>query len=152
MSLEVPAAPANPTLVVESANSAFSRLFRQFLRYCLVGGLAFVVDLGTLALLYRAFGVDVRIAAALGFLLGLIVNYAISVAWVFDRRNVSNRWLEFAIFMVVGLLGLFVNDQIIAFCSLFLEEHKDLAKIPAAAVVLVLNFGLRKLLLFQSRD
>lgn len=91
-----------------------------------------------------------RLAAALGFTLGLVVNYMISIYWVFDTRAMTNHTIEFLVFAGVGLLGLFVNDQVIHACTEMFGWTPGLSKIPAAAIVLVLNFGLRKSLLFTK--
>jgi putative flippase GtrA len=141
-------------LLANTGNSEkkINKILRQFCLYSLVGGLAFCIDFGTLLLLFKYFGLNYRIAGATGFLLGLVVNYTISVIWVFDERSISNRYIEFILYAIVGIFGLFVNDQILYFCTEILNFDPSISKIPAAAIVLIVNFALRKLILFQSSE
>ena len=77
----------------------------QLLRYTFVGGVAFVCDFGALYALTEFAGLHYLISASLSFLLGLGVNYALSVLWVFSRRlsraagwssGSSRRWVSWA--------------------------------------------------------
>src|SRR5579884_2028883 len=94
------------SLVVGETDRAAVQLFR----YALVGGLAFVVDFGTLFVLKEYAGLPYLWAAAVSFLFGLSTNYALSVTWVFDKRAVKNRQVEFVIFALLGVLGLGLNE------------------------------------------
>ena len=76
-------------------------MLTQLFRYTLVGGLAFVVDFGTLALLTERLGIHYLHAAAISFVLGLSINYGLSVFWVFDKHRLDNRFREFAIFSLL---------------------------------------------------
>jgi len=125
------------------------RLLHQFARYLCVGGVAFVVDFGSLYLLTEFAGFHYLVSAAAAFLLGLITNYYLSRAWVFDRRTMENAAAEFAIFSVIGVVGLGLNEAIIWFISDRLHFHYMMAKAVSAAVVLVWNFGARKAVLFR---
>ena len=63
-----------------------SELLFEFLRYCIVGGLAFLADFGTLVLtqecFLKQFACGVYIATVFGFIVGLAVNYALSLWFV----------------------------------------------------------------------
>lgn len=122
----------------------------QFIRYVCVGGMAFVVDFGALYLLAHFLHLHYLPAANLAYLLGMVVNYLISVNWVFDFRRVTQWQREFAIFFLIGIAGLILNG----FAITVLVEACGLAylaaKLVAAAVILFFNFGARKLLLFSA--
>lgn len=120
----------------------------QLLRYVVVGGGAFVVDFGTLAFLHRLLGVHYLAAAASGFLLGLAVNYAISVRWVFSTRRVADRRVELGVYALVGVVGLVINHFVIWGLSAGLGLDPLLSKLFSAALVLLWNFTARKVLLF----
>ena len=80
----------------------------EFLRYCAVGGIAFLADFGTLVLaqelLLKRYACGVYVATVLGFVVGLAVNYALSLFgiqgpnWLGDKRTalacivVMNLW------------------------------------------------------------
>ena len=122
----------------------------QLFRYTLVGGLAFVVDFLTLFLLTRFLGIHYLISAALGFALGLATNYAISVIWVFDRRVVQNRLVEFAVFAVLGILGLGINELSMYVLTDWFGRHYLVSKVGSTGLTYAWNFASRKVLLFSS--
>ncbi|MDP3066192.1 MAG: GtrA family protein, partial [Methanobacteriaceae archaeon] len=62
----------------------------QLFRYVFVGGVAFLVDFGSLYLLTEFFGIYYLTSAAIAFLLGLITNYILSISWVFNKRTLNN--------------------------------------------------------------
>jgi putative flippase GtrA len=113
-----------------------------------VGGLAFVVDVGSLYLLVEFAGLHYLIAAAVAFLLGLVTNYCLSRLWVFDRRTLQNATAEFLIFAVIGVIGLGLNEVIIWFVREHIHFHYLVAKAISAGIVLIWNFGARKVVLF----
>lgn len=132
-------------LLLGSTDSTWVQLFR----YTFVGGAAFVFDFGGLYLLTEYAGLHYQLSAALSFLLGLSVNYVLSVLWVFSRRNLRRRWAEFAVFAVVGLVGLGLNAL---FLWLFTEVaglHYLLSKIGSTILVFLWNFFARKASLFR---
>lgn len=120
----------------------------QFARYVVVGGAAFVVDFGTLALLHRVVGVHYLLSAAVGFTVGLVVNYLVSVRWVFTVRRVQRRSVELSVYALVGVVGLLLNQLTIGALTAGLGLDPLVSKLVAGAVVLAWNFGARKLALF----
>lgn len=124
----------------------------QMWRYFLTGGLAFVVDFGLFAICLDALGWHYLVANLVGLVTGLAVNYWISVRWVFAacKRSVSNRSLEFSMFALIGVLGVLLNQALMWFQVDFLEILPMFAKFISAAIVLLWNFGIRKIFLFKS--
>ncbi len=127
-------------------------LLVQLLRYGVVGGVAFAVDFGTLALLTKAFGLHYLVAAAFSFVLGLATNYLLSVKWVFDKRSIENPALEFAIFGLIGGAGLLANEVIMWGATEKAHVPYLFSKIIATVFVFVWNFGVRKVLLFDGGE
>lgn len=126
-----------------------SSLFDQFLRYLVVGGIAFVVDFGCLFTITEALGVHYLLSASIAFMAGLATNYVLSITWVFDTRRSQNGILEFAVFAGIGIIGLGLNALIMwVFTDLMLFHYLQ-SKIVSTAVVLLWNFLARKLLLFS---
>jgi putative flippase GtrA len=129
---------------------ASDRIGVQLFRYTLVGGLAFAVDFGTLFLLTHFFGLHYLASATGAFALGLAINYAISIVWVFDQRAVKNQSAEFAIFAALGIFGLGVNDLAMYVLTGWLGLHYLVSKIVATVATYAWNFCSRKLLLFST--
>lgn len=136
--------------------TAYSRLFesagilcQQFTRYVVVGGLAFLIDLVSLYSLTEVAGFHYLLSAAVAFLLGLVTNYCLCRLWVFNRRTVESASLEFLIFAVIGIVGLGLNEVIMWFVSEVTHLHYLIGKVISAGIVLIWNFGARKLILFR---
>lgn len=129
------------------------RLFRtEFGRYLIVGGVAFVADFLALWALVSLGGLHYLPATALAFILGVWVNYQLSIRWVFVYRAVSMSSVEFTIFLLVGLAGLAVSMGAMSLFAGWLGMHYLLAKALATVLTLLVNFGGRKLLLFTHWD
>ena len=118
------------------------------LRYFAASALAFGIDLAIYSGLIRIAGVHYLFAAPAGFVLGLALIYLLSVRWVFAERRLANPRAEFAVFALIGFVGMAINEAVIyAGVDRFALGYEQ-AKIPSAAVVFCFNFVSRKLLLF----
>ncbi|MBP3923506.1 MAG: GtrA family protein [Ruminiclostridium sp.] len=132
------------------------RLIQEFMRYILVGGIAFVADSGSLFLL-REFlfkdenGLGLFISAALGFVIGLITNYILSVLFVFrgeDNKNSGKSVESFIVFAVIGVVGLGLTELGMYVGVFLMHMHYLFTKIIVAGIVLVWNYSARKILVF----
>lgn len=122
----------------------------EFARYLLVGGLAFIADFSALALLVDGLGLHYLPATFLAFLLGVWVNYLLSVRWVFTYRAVNHKGAEFSLFLLVGVITLLGSLALMALLVEVAQLHYLLAKCLAAAFTLITNFAGRRLLLFTN--
>jgi len=117
-------------------------------RYFVASGLALGIDFGVYSGLIRIAGVYYLVAAPIGFLLGLAAIYLLSVRWVFRHRRLASAGAEFALFALIGVAGLVLN-QAIVYCGVQLAAMPyEAAKAVSAGVVFCFNFASRKLLLF----
>ena len=121
---------------------------REFARYVVVGGVAFVCDTLTLFVLTQFLRVNYLVSAPLGFAVGTTVNYVLSRKWVFERRRLVNTPAEMTIFTLIGVVGLGMNELILWTFQAKLGIYYLFGKGVSGAVVLVWNFGARKLALF----
>ena len=125
------------------------RTIIQLFRYFVVGGAAFLVDFGSLFVLTDFFGVYYLISAAIAFILGLIVNYGLSISWVFNNRKLENSTLEFGVFSLIGIVGLGLNEIFIWFFTAEIGFYYLISKMISAVIVLFWNFFARKFVLFR---
>jgi len=121
----------------------------QLFRYIFTGGAAFIIDFSSLFILTDFFGIYYLASAAIAFVLGLITNYMLSINWVFNRRTMSNRKLEFGVFALIGIVGILLNELFIWFFTENLQIYYLLSKIMAAVIILFWNFFARKFVLFK---
>ncbi len=121
----------------------------QFFRYIFVGGVAFLVDFASLYIFTDYIGIFYLISAAIAFILGLITNYILSINWVFNRRSLDNKTIEFSVFAFIGIVGLGLNELLIWFFTAEIGLFYLLSKISAAIIILFWNFFARKVTLFK---
>jgi putative flippase GtrA len=122
------------------------------LRYFAASALALAVDFGSYSGLIRLAGVDYLVAAPIGFALGLATIYLLSIRWVFRQRRLKNARAEFALFALLGLAGVALNQGIVYAGVEFFALAPEAAKIASAGVVFCFHFVSRKLLLFTSHS
>ena len=145
------------------------KLLEQIIKFGLVGVLCTLIDFGiTMAVsaVLRRAGMNLTNAALAGGLLGftvsLVVNYFLSMKFVFTRKEGLDRRKEFLIFLVLSLVGCGLNELIIK-GSLWVIELRlpalmiqsaalvtAIAKIMATGVVMIYNFVTRKLFLEEK--
>ena len=115
----------------------------QLFRYAFVGGTAFVVDFGLLALLTEWCGLNYQLSACISFIAGLTVNYLMSIRWVFNQSSTlprSQKIADFVSFAIVGIIGLGLNALIMWLFTDILTLHYLLSKIISTVVVFFWNF------------
>lgn len=128
-------------------------ILTQFLRYLFTGGLAFVVDFSLFALCLRILGMHYLVANLVGLVAGLVINYVVSVKWVFadcERDFGDAKKIEFSIFSVIGILGVGFNQLLMLLMVGYVGLNEMFSKIISAGVVLVYNFLARKFILFKK--
>jgi putative flippase GtrA len=127
-----------------------NNLFVQLFRYTFVGGLAFLVDFGLLFLLTHFCGIHYLVSAGISFIAGLAVNYALSKIWVFSVSSFTNRFVEFLVFAIIGVIGLGFNELFMYLFTSVCAIHYLLSKIITTVIVYFWNFFARKYLIFTK--
>ena len=142
----------------------------EVLRFCIVGGVATVVDFLTMGVvlylidpsLYPNFfnvfyggGTPTATASCIGtgagFLVGLGVNYALSVLFVFDEKGSSRTLSGFVLFALLSAGGLAINVLGMYLLVDLAGLNEWVIKIVLTLVVLVYNYITRKLIIFKNR-
>lgn len=171
----------NQTLEKESAQTSLSsvkqtkkQLFWEIFRFLLVGGLATVADYATFylfrnwllpaGLIGNVFSLIV--ATALGFVVGLLVNWVLSVTFVYrqvkDEEEARSK-KSFVIFTIIGVIGLGITElgvlllvhilpefEFLGVTEFLLPWDEWIAKVVMTCIVLVFNYVGRKLFVFKS--
>lgn len=126
-----------------------TNIWLQLLRYGFVGGVAFVADYGTLFGLTHYAHVHYLTSAAVAFIIGLTVNYLLSISWVFNKNRSAKPWVEFMVFTLIGIVGLGLNEAIMYVATDLLTLHYMFSKLISTALVFCWNFFARKLIIFK---
>jgi putative flippase GtrA len=115
----------------------------QLLRYAVVAGIGLVVDFGGLIILKEYAHLNYIVAATISFTVALVINYYLSMWWVFPPSRHS-RWREFVMFGAIGLVGLVLNDLIIWALTSGFGVYYVWSKAISTAIVFSWNFFARK--------
>ena len=125
------------------------RLSAEFLRYLVAGSAAFGSDLAVLVALTELGGVNYLVSNVFGFCCGLLVSYLLCIRWVFARRRLTVPAREFAIFTLLALAGLALNEAVLWAAVELAGQHYALAKVVATGAVFGVNFLMKKMILFR---
>ena len=119
------------------------KLGQQIAGFGIVGVAATLIDFGVLALLTEGFAFHPVAAAGISFTVSLLFNYWASMRFVFTRRSDMSRARELAVFVVLSLVGLGLNE-LIMWVGVAAGLHYLLVKVGATAIVMVWNFWSRR--------
>ena len=113
-------------------NRNLKRTLFEFLRYAIVGGFSALVDMGVLwAVTEFLFdgqntGIPLAISVAAGFAVGLLVNYLLSMLFVFttgEQKQKSRGIFAFLTYAAVGLIGLGLTEGLMHLGMLFVSTE-----------------------------
>lgn len=126
----------------------------QFIRYCCSGALAFLVDFSLLWLLTDVLHLHYLISTTVGYSIGLVITYILSIIWIFDERRMDSRSAEFFIFVLIGLVGLGLTQLFMwIFSHLVLgEEFYLFSKLLTTVIVSIFTFIAKKVILFTRTN
>lgn len=118
----------------------------QFFRYIFVGGMAAVVNIGSLFALKECAHIHYLLANVIGFLLGLITNYLLSKALVFTKENTMGKIAEFISYAIIGVIGLGFDTFFVWLFTDIMTFYYMLSKIISTFLVFIWNFVARKVM------
>ena len=120
----------------------------QLVRFGIVGGIGFAVNLAVYALFVHALGVDYHVAAVLAWLVAVVNNFMLNRHWTFDARDGLVHFQAMR-FLVVSLGALAVSLLLLT----LLVEGAGLPKVASQALAVAasmpLNFLGNKLWSFR---
>ena len=127
------------------------KLIEQIMKFGVVGFLCFGIDYGLMILLTEACGISYLLSSGISFSVSVIVNYILSLKFVFDTGKGNNKIVEFLIFIILSVIGLGINQELMWVCVDKLHVHYMLSKIGVTGVVMVYNFVTRKVILEKGK-
>ena len=118
----------------------------QIIKFGIVGCIAAAVDFIVLVILKELLKIDVLLASTISFCISGIVNYILSMAFVF-KSKMQNKTKEFIIFILLSSGGLLINQLVLWLGVEFTTMHYTIVKILAMIIVPIYNFITRKIFL-----
>lgn len=116
----------------------------QFVRFASVGIISLAVDYGFMIILNEATDMGYFRACAFSYTLSILVNYVLSMRYVFRGREDMSKSKEVTIFLVLSLIGLGLNQMAMWLLVDVLGIFYAMAKILAALMVTSYNFISKK--------
>jgi putative flippase GtrA len=119
----------------------------QFCKFGLVGTVCFCIDYSLMVLLTEFTGLGYFWSSAVSFVVSVVVNYILSMRYVFAGKEELGRVQEMAIFVALSLIGLALNQMFMWIAVDFFGLFYAIAKIFSTMLVTIYNFISRKLFL-----
>ncbi len=136
------------------------QLFGQIIKFGVVGIFCFLIDFGITTGLTSLFEIHYLISKFFGFVISAVVNYILSIRFVFHSRKDMDKKKEFTVFLILSAIGLGINEIVMYGCvdgayrhsaalqSMLSEDMMvAVSTVIATGVVMVYNFISRKLFL-----
>lgn len=136
----------------------------QFVKFALVGGANFLLDLGTLNFLIAATGISsgffASVFKAIAFLVAVISSFIGNRFWTFHALSVEHPMRQFFAFFTVSTVGLLINVAVFSFLNdgvgpsggIEPKTWANISALGAAITVLLWNFFGYKFLVFRKRQ
>ena len=121
------------------------KLISQIIKFGFVGFLCFFIDYGIMVFLTEALKINYLISSGCSFSVSVIVNYILSIKFVFDADRDANKVKQFLVFLFFSIGGLIINQIVMWVAVDLLCIFYMISKIGATAIVMVYNFITRKL-------
>jgi putative flippase GtrA len=121
----------------------------EFARYFWAGSLTFLTDFLVLVLLTEVVGINYLWSNLVAVSVGMMMSYLLCVKWVFVERRYNKVVFEFSLFVLTSIICLFLNEALLWLLVEFGHTHYLVAKIIVTAIVFVVNFGIKKMVLFR---
>jgi putative flippase GtrA len=137
--------------------SRFHRLFIRksdqlsvhLLRAIFSSNVAFALDFGLLVLLTEVVHLHYLVSNIIAFMTGTSLLYVLSVYWVFNRRAIQSKHLEYWLFILIGVVGVGFNELFIWIFTEKVHIYYLYSKIIAGSIVFFWNFLSRRYILFK---
>jgi putative flippase GtrA len=121
----------------------------EFVKYVIASGVALAIDIGLLYFLTEILGIHYLLSATISFSFGILSIYILSVAWVFDKRRLSDNRIELFVFATIGIIGLGINALGLYLLTSMAGLYYMYSKAFTTILVFSWNFSARKLALFS---
>lgn len=130
----------------------------QFLRFSVVGGFGFIVDVSVFFLLHDIAGVNAYAARPFSILTAMICTWLGNRMLTFPEhaatspRAIFAEWLKFAATNALGALFNYATFAAVIGFAPYPFANRYLALVAGTAVGLVFNFTMSKRVVFRARD
>lgn len=133
-----------------------NKLVKQLINFGIAGILAFIVEIVSLNIFVKLIfplifigreeGFYTLVATPIAFTISVVFNYILSMKFVFKKRQDANGGMVFAMFIVLNVVALGLNQLFMwIFVHTLPQLNYNISKIITTALVMVYNFISRKI-------
>lgn len=123
------------------------KLLKQLFGFGIVGIICFIIDYGLMIILTEVVGLTYLVSCALSFIVSTIVNYILSMRFVFESKENVNKTVEFILFVIMSTIGLGLTELLMFLAVDKLNIYYMISKIVVTGIVMIYNFVTRKIFL-----
>lgn len=144
------------TRVAAVLNQTDRKEFTRFIKFAVVGTIGAIVDFAVLNFLVLVVGLTPLQANPISFACAVLSNFTWNRLWTFPESRKFKKRSQLPKFFIVNLIGLIINQVVLAVALVFLEPvvphpwDYNLAKAIAICIVLFWNFGVNRLWTYRG--
>ena len=114
-------------------------IYRQFIKFCIIGTLNTVIDYSVYLLLNRVFDIYFLYANIMAIAVAMTSSFVFNKYWTFrnHEKKIKSQSLKF---VIVNIVYFFLNNSIVFVLASYLAFYDIFAKIIATIVCLFWNF------------
>jgi len=123
----------------------------EFIRFCIVGGLGFVINLALLTLFHSIIGWPVFISQLISAEIALFSNFMLHHHWTYKNNNVKKPLPKLLIqFHVTSWPAILGSALMVATAERYLHFSNLMALVTSSAIALMWNFGWTKYVIWRK--
>ena len=133
---------ANNILLIKEKNKLYKALLEvDFIRFCMVGSLGFVVNLSVLSIIHYGFGVSIFFAQLVSAEIALFGNFLLHHNWTYKNHSVRKKLRRvFIEFHFTSWAAILMSAVIVSVSVNYIGLHYIVALIASSIIVLMWNF------------
>ena len=135
--------------MTETIRKLYDKYFRQLRNFVIVGCTVTLLDFIMLHLFVERAEMWYLAAAALAFIISTVINYLLSMRFVFKGREGRDKKEEFTVFAILNLIGLGLTTLLMWLLVDKAHLYYMFAKVFTSATVMFWSFFSRKIFLEQ---
>lgn len=125
----------------------------EFVRFCIVGGVGFVINFIVLTLLHKVLHTPLFVAQVVGAEIALFSNFILHDRWTYRSRNskkpISTLLIQFHVVSWPAILG---SALMVSLGVRLLHLSDIVALILSSAIALIWNFTWSKFVIWRDTD
>lgn len=125
-----------------------SKSARQFVRYLITGGTAFVAEYAMYQVLYRFLGVDYAVSSVIVYSALFVITFVATRRWTFESRGNAKRQL--LLYFLLFAFNVFVGNYLMMRAFVGMGMSKDIAPFFKTAIITCWNFILYKFVIYKD--